>query len=181
MVHSWRRCDIRPQSVSAPQVEQEFADRVLGCVHLDEDWRSAVLNAMSNEGPMPDNSLDIRRVDAAIANLRKQHIWDVISDQEFKAEYQILQRQRRALGPTPTAPSTPNLDRTAELLQNLPALWKHPGVTQDQRRELVREVFDEIRILDGKLVAVKPRPEYVPLFAYSIWKEAQYVGGECST
>lgn len=47
--------------------------------------------------------------------------------------------------------------------------------TQDERRELAREVFDEIRIRDGKLVAVKPRPEYVPLFAYSIWKENQYV------
>ena len=137
--------------------------------------------AMSNEGPEPDNGLDIRRIDAAIANLRKQHVWDVISDQEFKAEYQILQRQRRALEPKPTAPSTPNLDRAAELLQNLPALWKHPGVTQDHRRDLAREVFDEIRIHDGKLVAVKPRPEYLPLFAYGIWKENQYAGGERSS
>ena len=136
---------------------------------------------MSNEGPEPDNGLDIRRIDAAIANLRKQHVWDVISDQEFKAEYQILQRQRRALEPKPTAPSTPNLDRAAELLQNLPALWKHPGVTQDHRRDLAREVFDEIRIHDGKLVAVKPRPEYLPLFAYGIWKENQYAGGERSS
>ena len=133
--------------------------------------------AMSNEGPEPDTGLDIRRIDAAIANLRKQHVWDVISDQEFKAEYQVLQRQRRALEPKPTAASTPNLDRAAELLQNLPALWKHPGVTQDQRRELALGVFDEIRIRDGKLVAVKPQPEYLPLFAYSIWKENQYVGG----
>ena len=170
---------MRPQSVSAPQVEQEFAERVLACVTSDEGWRSAVLNAMSNEGPVPDNSLDIRRIDAAIANLRKQHIWEVISDQDFKAEYQILQRQRRALEPRPTAPSTPNLDRAAELLQNLPALWSHLGVTQDQRRELAREVFDEIRFRDGKLVAVEPRPEYVPLFAYRIWKENQYVGGKC--
>ena len=181
MAHSCRLCDMRPQSVSAPQFEPYFADRVLVFFHPDEAWRASVFNAMFNEVPAPDNGLDIRRIDAAIANLRKQHVWDVISDQEFKAEYQVLQRQRRALEPKPTAPSTPNLDRAAELLQNLPALWKHPGVTQDQRRELVREVFDEIRLRGGKLVAVKPRPEYVPLFAYSIWKENQYVGGERST
>ena len=42
---------------------------------------------------------------------------------------------------------------------------------------MARDVFDEIRIRDGKLVAVKPRSESVPLFAYSIWKENQYVGG----
>ena len=76
---------------------------------------------------------------------------------------------------------TPNLDRAAELLQNLPALWEHPGVTQDQRRELAREVFDEIRIRDGKLEAVKPQPKYVPLFAYNLWKKNEYVGGDRST
>ena len=61
-------------------MEQEFAERVLACITLDEDWRSVVLNAMSNEGPEPDHSQDIQRIEAAIANLRKQHVWDVISD-----------------------------------------------------------------------------------------------------
>ncbi|MDA1128574.1 MAG: hypothetical protein O2913_07745 [Chloroflexi bacterium] len=125
---------------------------------------------MSNDGPEPDHSLDIRRIDAAMANLRKQHLWSAIGDREFKSEYQRLQRQRRALEPRPLVQSTPNLDRAAELLQNLPALWEHPGVTQDQRRDLAREVFDEIRLREGRLVAVKPHPEYAPLFAYSLWE-----------
>ncbi len=180
MTHSWHRCEMRPQSVPAPQVEQEFAERVLGCITLDQGWRSAVLNAMTKEGPQPDHSLDVRRIDAALTNLRKQHVWNVLNDQEFKSEYQALQRQRRALEPKPSERSTPNLDRAAELLRDLPTLLEHPGVTRDQRRELVREVFDEIRLRDGKLVSVRPRPEYAPLFAYSIWKDCQYVGGERS-
>ena len=181
MMHSWHRCDIRPQSVPAPKVEHEFAERVLGCITLDEGWRSAVIHAMSKEGPEADHRTEIRRIDAALANLRKQHLWDVLSDQEFKTEYQALQRQKRALTLKPSVRSTPNLDRAAELLRALPALWEHPGVTQEQRRELAREVFDEIRLRDGKLVAVKPRPEYAPLFAYSLWKESQYVGGKRSS
>ena len=180
MMHSWHRCDVRPQSVSAPQVENEFAERVLGCITLDDGWRSAVLNAMANESPEPDHHLDIRRIDAAMANLRKQHVWNVLNDQEFRSQYQTLQRQRRALEPRSSERSTPNLDRAAELLRDLPALWEHPGVTQEQRRDFAREVFDEIRLREGKIVAVKPRPEYVPLFAYSIWKENQYVGDKCS-
>ena len=70
MALSWHRCDIRPQSVSHPHVEQEFSQRVLGCITLDDGWRSAVLRAMSNESPEPDLSLDIRRLDSALANLR---------------------------------------------------------------------------------------------------------------
>ena len=57
---------------------------------------------MSNESPEPDHSLDIRRIDAALANLRKQHVWDVLNDEEFKAEYRVLQRERRALEPRPS-------------------------------------------------------------------------------
>ena len=86
-MHSWHRCDIRPQSVPAPHVEQEFAERVLGYVTLDEGWRDAVNQAISQEGPEPDHKLEIKRIDAALANLRKQHIWNVIGDQQFKAEY----------------------------------------------------------------------------------------------
>ena len=136
---------------------------------------------MTNEGPEPDHRLDIRRVDAALANLRKQHLRSAIGDEQSKFEYQALQRQRQTLEPKPSVQSTPNLDRAAELLQSLPARWEHPGVTQEQRRELARKVFDEIRLRNGNLVAVKPRPEYAPLFAYSLWEKGQYVGGERSS
>jgi hypothetical protein len=172
---------MRPHSVPALAVEQEFAEKVLGYISLEEGWRTAVLRVMSKEGPEPDNSLEIRRIDAALTNLRKQHVWDVLSDEEFKAEYQILQRRQRSLEPKPSVQSIPNLDRAAEILLDLPALWEHPGVTQDQRLELAREVFEEIRLRDGKLVSVKPRSTYLPLFAYSLWKESSDVGRERSS
>ncbi|MFC2042411.1 hypothetical protein ACFLTV_02840, partial [Chloroflexota bacterium] len=50
------------------------------------------------------------------------------------------------------------------LLNEMPVLWQHPGVTNKQRELLVQEVFHKI-ILDGEtLVAVEPSPEYAPLF-----------------
>ena len=168
------------QSVSASGIEQEFSERVLGCLKIDEGWQAAILGAMSKEGPEPDHAAEIRRIKAASANLRKQHLWNVIGDEEFKADYQELQRQKRALAPKPPARLSPNLNRAAGLLSDLPALWKHPGVTQVQRRELAREAFDEIRLRDGKLVAVKPRAQYALLFAYSLWNENRDVGGEHS-
>ena len=148
--------------------------------NLDEEWRDAVIRAISNEGPEPDHRLEIKRIDAALANLRKQHLWSVISDQEFKSEHQALKRQKRGLEPTRKV-RTPNLDRAAELLNNLPALWEHPGVTQTQRRDLAREVFEEIRIREGMLVVVKPRSEYAPLFAYNIWRDFQDIGDDRSS
>jgi len=62
----------------------------------------------------------------------------------------------------------PNLDRASRLLQDLPALWNHPGVTAALQRGLAREVFQEVRLREGRLVAVRPRPRYAPLFAYAL-------------
>ena len=70
----------------------------------------------------------------------------------------------------------PNLDRASRLLQDLPALWKRPGeVTAAQHWGLAREVFQEVRLREGGLVSVRPRPRYVPLFAYALWR--QHVAG----
>ena len=180
MHHSWHRCAMRTQSVPAPRVEEEFAQRVLGCLTLDEGWHQAILGALAREGPQPDHSLDIGRIDGALANLRKQHLWGAVSDEEFQAEFQSLKRQPSALEPRPSSPETPDLERAAQLLRDLPALWQHPGVTPEQRRELVREVFEEIRLREGEVSAVQPRPLYAPLFAYSLCRQQRVVGGERS-
>ena len=66
-------------------------------------------------------------------------------------------------------------------MRDLPLLWQHPGVTPKQQREMAREVFEEVRLRDGRLVAVKPRPQYIPLFAYSLWRQYQFAGGDRSS
>ena len=43
MVHSWHRCQTSPRSVSAPRIEDEFAQRDLRCIVLDDGWKEAVL------------------------------------------------------------------------------------------------------------------------------------------
>ena len=180
MAHSWHRCPMRPRSVDAKRVESDFADKVLRCIEFNEGWRDAVLKALTNEGPKPDHRLDKRRIEGAISNLRKQHFWGAISDQVFKTEHEVLRRQLRTLTPPATPKMLPNLDRAAELLRDLPALWHHPGVSPEQRREMAREIFQEIRMREGRLVAVTPNPSYAPLFAYSLANLTD-VGGACSS
>ena len=134
---------MRPSSVGVAKVEQEFADQVLACVQLDDDWRQTFLKALENQGPQPDNSFDVKRIEAALANLRKQHLWGAIYDGTFKSEHQVLQRQVKSIQPSSPQLMMPNLDRASRLLQ-------------------------EVRLREGRLVAVRPRPKYAPLFAYAL-------------
>jgi hypothetical protein len=109
----------------------------------------------------------------------------VMSLVRFIAELQRLQRQRSAREPRPPSPGTPDLERAAQLLRDLPAWWQHPGVTPEQRRELVREVIrvlirevvHEIRLQEGQLSAVEPRPQYARLFGYSMRRQQRDAGG----
>ena len=41
---------------------------------------------------------------------------------------------------------------------------------------MAREVFQDIRLREGKLVATTPNPNYAPLFAYSLLQQ-KVVGG----
>ena len=88
-----------------------------------------------------------------------------ISDDEYRREREILMRQLKVHTTTVEPTHLPNLDRSANFLEDLPALWLHPGVTHEEREALVRQVFRRITI-DGKdFVDIEPKPECVPLFA----------------
>ena len=168
MTHYQRKCEVSPRSVNAAKLEHSLANDVLAHLTLDEGWRDAVLRMLSAEGPQPADEVDFKRIEAAMANLRKQHLWGAISDEEFQREFQQLERQRKVLVMQQHPAQTPNLDRAAELLRDLPALWLHPGVTDTERREFTSEVFEEIRLEGRRLAAVTPRPTYAPLFAYAM-------------
>ena len=170
MFHSLRRCGMRPLSVAAPALEREFAGRVLSCIKLDDRWQQTVLSLLAKEGPGPDRGQERKRIDGAMANLKKQHLWGVVADKEFRAEYQLLTRGLKTIEPSELPGGIPDLDNAAKLLSDIPDLWQHPGVSPQQRRDLAREVFLELRLKEGKLVAVRPRPQYAPLFAYRIWR-----------
>ena len=178
MAHSWHRCGAAGVDLSANRIERDLAEKVLAYIELDDGWRNAIRRALMNEESEHDHSVEIKRIDAALANLRKQHLWSLISDDDLRMEHEALNRQKRALESQRVPVAMPNLDHAAELLKDLPALWQHPGVKPEQQREMAREVFEEVRLRDGEMVAVKPRPQYAPLFAYSFMTSAVACGGQ---
>jgi hypothetical protein len=54
------------------------------------------------------------------------------------------------------------------ILDDSSILWKHPGATDEQSESLVQEVLTEDRLRGVALVAVNPKPEHEPIFAYVV-------------
>ena len=105
-------------------------------------------------------------MEGALANLRKQHLWGDLTDEEYRAERRSLQRQLKALTPPAAPVHLPNLERAATLLNDLPAMWVHPGTNDRQRESLVQELLERATVSGTSLVGVQPRPVYQPLFGY---------------
>ena len=168
LYHKRPYCDLKPHSVRVENLMAQFHEGVLPYIGLDEGWEAAVVRALRQETEAPDCEGDKIRLEQALTNLRKQHQWGDITDEEYREERRPLDRQLKTLAPTPVAVHVPNLKRAAELLAGLPALWTHPGVTDYQREEFIREVFEQVHVRGTELVAIQPKTSYQPLFGYIV-------------
>ncbi len=168
LCHARPFCELRPHSVRVENLVAQFQETVLPHIALDCDWKSTILNAMSKGREVSSDDEARAKIQRALKNLRKQHLWEDLDDEEYRQEKQELVRQANAI-PLPVIPADLiNLDRAAQLLSDLRSLWEHPGVTDEQRESLIKEVFEEMRLRGSNLVSIKPKPQYQPLFAYIV-------------
>lgn len=166
--HQRQACPVRPQSLGMKVVSSQFAEKVLPLLQFGEGFIPLVTRALAQgtqEGG-PSIQEQVQRLERALDQLRKQHLWGDLSDEAYVGERDRLRRQLQALKASVPVARIPNLRRAAELLNDMPALWQHPGVEDRQRQEFLQETFQEVRIMGKELVAIRPKPQYVPHFAY---------------
>ncbi len=178
LCHSRPFCELRPHSVRVENLAAQFQEGVLPYISLDSAWKSTVLATLQRGKETSVDGKFRTKIQQALKNLRKQHLWGDIDDEEYRQEKRELERQVNAI-PSPIIPADfVNLDRAAELLSDLPSLWTHRGVSDEQRESLIKEVFQEMRLRGNFLVAIKPKPEYQPLFAYIVTEGVRKYRGE---
>jgi DNA invertase Pin-like site-specific DNA recombinase len=161
-----RECGVKPKSRRLNTLVGQFGDLVVSQMVLDPRWKGWTIEALKREHRQPAALKDQQpRLEQALANLRKQHLWGDIDDADYQAQKTGLERQLKLIIPTELNIQIPNLEWGAELLGQMNYLWSHPGVTDQQREELVKEVFKSLTIEGEQLRTVEPKPKYVPLFA----------------
>jgi hypothetical protein len=59
---------------------------VLPYIKLDNGWKSWIVNrAITDKEPMIENNSHVK-IEHALKNLRKQHLWGDITDEEYQQE-----------------------------------------------------------------------------------------------
>ncbi len=168
LAHQHESCPVRPQSLGMKFMASQFAERVLPYLRFDGEFTALVTRALAQEGQQTSSSIQdqVQRLERALDQLRKQHLWGDLTDDTYTSERESLHRQIHALKASVPVSRIPNLTRAAELLNDMPALLQHPGVEDRQRQEFLQETFQEVLIMGKEIVAIRPTPQCVPHFAY---------------
>ena len=171
-------CKVEPHSIRVENVMSQFQENVLPYFKVSEECSSKIFNVLSreNEGSSQENKRTA--LERAIKNLRKQHLWGDLSDEEYRREKRDLERQLSVVSHSAIPKDFINLDRAVQLLSDFSSLWKQPAITDEQRELLIKEVFEETRLRGNTLVSIKPKPEYQPLFAYIVTEGVRNHRGE---
>lgn len=107
---------------------------------------SAAVSEMAAASHRPADAL--AQVEATIARLGKRFDWGHITEAEYLAEHGRLQTLREEIRAAQIAEPAIRLDGVLEA-------WE-TGDAQT-RRELLRELFDELDVRDGEIVGCRPR------------------------
>ncbi|MCH8141866.1 MAG: recombinase family protein, partial [Proteobacteria bacterium] len=87
---SGRNCSARPRSRSVSALMDQMADRVMPYLKLDTSWKARVIAVLREEEPQEHDQSQQDRLQRALDNLRKQHKWSDLSDQQYRREREPL-------------------------------------------------------------------------------------------
>ena len=154
LYHGRPYCNLEPHSIRVENLMAQFQEGVLSYTALDSAWRSAVLKAVRQD--QEDDNTSHQRVQL---------------ERALQGRIDSIQKYAKPI-------RMPDLSKAAELLSDLPALWVHPGTTDNQREELVKELLTRVEVKGAALVAVEPKGIYRPLFAYALTRGVRNGRGE---
>lgn len=146
------------RDVRATLLESQVGDW-LAQWRLPENWQSQVMARIgSGDGQAREAQKRIAKLDAALEQLRKQHKWQLLSDEQLLSESADIKRERDSIH----IPPPPNLDRVRQWLRNLPAIWER--ATDLEKLKLLDALIEKVWIKGGRIVAIEPRVAVYPLW-----------------
>jgi DNA invertase Pin-like site-specific DNA recombinase len=150
-------------SVAARPLEEQFGEWLADAVALPASERTrlaALVRAKLRRGSDTGKATRLR---AAIKRLTDAFTWGGLEEAEYRQQLADLRAQ---LERTERVPDERRILEAVRIAQDIPRAWAL--ATNDQRRRMVWATFEWIRVSEGKVVAVRPRPETAPLLALRV-------------
>ncbi len=109
-----------------------------------------------------------------LARTKELYEWGDLTKEQYQEKKRVIERELKSL--TIPEESGETLSKLACFLSDVLQAWKE--ATQEQRNKLAKMLFEEIRIEDNKVVAVRPRPEFEPFFKLNFECHSKSIAGD---
>ncbi|MCP4609019.1 MAG: recombinase family protein [Planctomycetes bacterium] len=165
-------CDSRGTFLDIYEAQIEW---YLEHFHIPEDYKEQILEAHSQlRSAYGDIEAQKTALENRLARTKELYEWGDINKEQYISRKSSIQREMRTL--TVPEDHSETLAKLADFLSNVAQAWK--AATQEQRNKLAKMLFQEIRIENKKVVAVRPRPELEPFFKLDFGCHAKTIAGD---
>jgi hypothetical protein len=137
-------------------------------VDLPRDWRSQIQQLIAI--PVNDGEADRQRLDREFEQLRKQHMWGFIGDDEIRREGKRIKRALADLAPPPAVDA---YAAPVQLLRSVGQIVRSVNKHNSEQGRLLFRRFCEVAFtrieIEGRQVSsVEPRERYREIFAVGL-------------
>ena len=147
----------------------------MGTFTIPRNYQDRLLAAHKELHQVVDHSPQRKNVlQARLRTIEEMYEWGHKSKERYLADYAEIQRELDDL--RPVQDRSENLERLAHFLGDVNAAWDQAN--QTQRNKLARALFEEVRVEDSRVVAVKPRPELEPFFRLNLGCQPRDIAGD---
>ena len=101
-----------------------------------------------------------RELAGRLERIKELYAWGDMTREAYQAERDRL--EARLAAAKGTGERAALLERAAAFLRDLPAAWQ--AATPEQRNALARVVFRSVELVDDRVAAVVPQPDFAPFF-----------------
>ena len=147
----------------------------LGEFVIPDDYQQRILEMYSQ---LIAQQQDVDKARAALESrlqrIKDLYAWGDITKNEYQAQRDAVQSELRGL-PSPDG-NERTLERLAGFLNSVVEGWR--VASQAQRNRLARALFEEVRVRDRRVVAVKLIPELEPFFRVSYECQEKSIAGD---
>ena len=157
------------------EVYERQIEWYLGEFSIPDDYQRRILEMYTRLGAQHQDEDKTRSAsESRLQRIKELYTWGDITKQEYRIQRDVVQRELAAI-PTREG-NTQNLERLASFLRNVVEGWR--AASQEQRNQLARALFEEVRVRDKQMVAVRATPELEPFFRVSYGCQEKSIAGD---
>ena len=149
-----------PKKYQRAEVFDSKIEAIVGNLTLPSSWRDLVMEFLNSDDERINAARERQRLEQKLRRIKLQFREGDIDQREYKVEIELTKTSLAAV----QQPEDDQLVRLGDHVEGLVEAWRE--ATDKERHELLTMMLDAVYadMLTGEVVAVRPKPEFLPLF-----------------